>query len=781
VFSKVLFFLFLTSIAYAKNFSVSYDPDYAPFSYGIDKKPYGLFVDIWKLWAKKNHHTLTFVQAKDWDDALLLVKEKKVDFFLGTTPYEKWMQASTSYYKTKTALYFLKSFHKKMHTIGIIGDDYKESLQKKLPHSAIISYTDYAQLLQSLLNHQVDAIYDDALAISYYAIKNKYKHLIKESRIISDVSDVQAIAATHNNIQIFNEGFGKITLEELEKIETEWISDSSMRFYNNANFLKKKEFRYVYDPDWKPFEYKDKMSHVHMGIIADILSLVSSKSGLIFHPVATKTWAESVALLKAHKVDMVSAVPMTPERKKYLNFSKKNIYDYPAVLVANKNKTFAINEDFNDKTIGVVQGNSLGEWIQKRFPQSHFIFFNNVQEGFEALQNNRIDFFGINGVSATYYINVVGFSDCKIYTILNYMFHLKIALLKSVEPEALALIDEALANITQKELSDIYHKWTSVQIKRERNYKLIFSIIAIALFIVLIFLFINKRLNRLVQKRTAELKELNEHLEDKVIQRTQELALINKKMQDNIKYASLIQNAILPHQKEFIEFFKDASIIWEPKDTVGGDIYFFTPLNEEEAFLFVIDCTGHGVSGAFVTMLLKAIEKQLLSLLEHQTLSPADILTYFNHTFKKVLIQENTNANVGFDAGVLYINKATKQLRFAGANISLYYLQETQLHTLKASRHSIGYSASKKDYTFKEHQMSLEEGMQFYITTDGFIDQNGGTKGFPFGKKRFFELLCKNAKRPLDTQKMLFLEALAHYQGDEERNDDITLIALQII
>jgi len=781
MFRKVFLFILLTCILSAKTFLVSYDPDYAPFSYALNHKPYGLFIDIWRLWADKNNYNIKFIEAQNWDDALTLAQEKKVDFFLGTTPHAPWMYGSQSFYKTKTTLYFLKSFNKKMQSIGIIGDDYEQTLHKKLPHCRIVSFQNYNQLLHALLEKKVDTIYDDTLAIAYYAIKNGYKHLIKNSELLVETSDVDAISATQQNVDLFTKGFCKISLHELEKIEKEWISEKEMRFYNNANFLKKKELTYVYDPDWKPFEYKDKMSHKHMGIIADILSLISSKSGLIFHPVATNTWAESVALLKAHKVDMVSAVPVTPERKKYLHFTKKNIYNYPAVLVTNKDKTFAINENFTNKTIGIVKGNSLGQWIEKKYPQAHFILFNNLHDGFEALQNNRINFFGINGVSATYYINVLSFSKCKIYTILDYVFSLKIALLKDVNPEVLALIDEALSQISQKELSDIYHKWTSVQIKREVNYKLIFIIIAVSLLIVIIFLFINKRLNRLVQKRTRQLKELNEHLEEKVQQRTKELALINKKMQDNIKYASLIQNAILPHQKEFTSFFKDAAIIWEPKDTVGGDIYFFTQLNEEEAFLFVIDCTGHGVSGAFVTMLLKAIEKQLLTLLKHKILSPAEILTYFNNTFKKVLIQENSDANVGFDAGILYINKTTKELRFAGANIALYYLQEQQLHTLKANRHSIGYNTSKKDYTFQEHHLSFQEGMQFYITTDGFIDQNGGEKGFPFGKKRFFELLCTNAKHPLHTQKILFLEALAQYQGDEDRNDDITLIALQII
>ncbi len=780
MFFKFFFILFFSSLLVAKSLTVSYDPDYAPFSFSIDKKPYGIFIDIWKLWAKKNNHTIQFVQAKDWDDALKLAKDKRVDYFLGTTSHEAWMHGSKVYYKTKTALYSLKNFQNKIRTIGIIGDDYQDVLQKKLPHIKIVSYENYKQLLEALIHKKVDAIYDDALAITYYAIKNRYKHFIKESDILSEISDVQAISATKENISLFNKGFKKLSAKDLEAIEETWISDKNMRYYNNASFLKKKEFYYVYDPDWKPFEYKDEMSHMHMGIIADLLSLVSSKSGLIFHPVATNSWEESVELLKAHKVSMVSAVPWTKERAKYLNFSKKDIYSYPAVLVSNSKNRLTFNDDFSDVTIGIVKGNSLGQWIQKKYPQAHFVLFKNVKDGFTALQKNKIDFFGINGVTANYYINVMGFSDTHIYTILDYMFHLKIAFLKDVDPEVLALVDAALAKITHKEFSDVYHKWIAVQFKKEVNYKLIFTIIAIALTIISIFIFLNKRLNQLVQKRTEELKDLNENLEQKVEIRTKELAEINKKMYANIEYASLIQNAILPNQEDLQNFFQDYSILWQPKDIVGGDIYFFHQLNDDEALLFVIDCTGHGVSGAFVTMLVKAIEEECLTLFKENKLTPASTLEYFHSSFQKLLIQTDRDVNVGFDAAVIHINKKTKELTFAGANIALYYTEAEKIHRLKPDRHSIGYRKSDKEVYYTQKKISFDESMCFYITTDGYIDQNGGKKGFPFGKNHFKRVLLKHHKEPLEKQQKSFYEAFENYKSSYEQTDDITLIAFRI-
>ncbi len=544
----------------------------------------------------------------------------------------------------------------------------------------------------------------------------------------------------------------------------------------SISLFAKSELSYIYDPDWKPFEYKDKMSHIHMGIVADILGLVSEKSGLKFLPLQTDTWQESVNLLKSGKADMASAVPWTKQRAHYLNFTKNSIYSYPAVLVTNKD--FRIDETFDDKNIVIVKGNSLGEWIQHKFPKAKFTFVKNVEDGFKLLENEDIDFFGINGVSAKYYINVLGYEDSKIYTILDYRFQLKIALLKSIDTKTLNLIDNALSQITKQELRDIYYKWTNVKLKKEINWKVVFYIVVFFVFVILFFVFINKRLNKLVNEKTAQLKSLNETLEKKVQQRTKELESINKKMLDNIKYASLIQNSILPQKNVLDSFFKECEIIWQPRDMIGGDIYLFKKLNEYEAILLVVDCTGHGVSGAFVTMLVKAIEEQLLAVSDNITTSK--LLQDFNNAFKKLLLQEQTNIDVGFDTAVVHVDKNKKQLTFSGAKIPLYFLRDGELCVLKPNRHSVGYVNSDDKYNYKEHKITIFEDDIFYISTDGYTDQNGGNKGFPFGKKRFKQIILENFKKTLAEQKDIFLKSLEKYQQGDERNDDITLVMFKV-
>lgn len=267
-----------------------------------------------------------------------------------------------------------------------------------------------------------------------------------------------------------------------------------------------------------------------------------------------------------------------------------------------------------------------------------------------------------------------------------------------------------------------------------------------------------------------------------------EIEAIHKHTRDSIEYASLIQHAIVPSNNLFEKYFNNYLAIWEPKDIVGGDIYLFEELrHDDECMLMVIDCTGHGVPGAFVTMLVKAIERQVSAIIAtkpNMDVSPAWVLGYFNKTMKSLLQQEDEESisNAGFDGGVLYYNKKENIIKFAGAETPLFYFTaENELKIIKGDRHSIGYKKSDSNYAFKEHIIELQTGMKFYLTTDGYLDQNGGEKGFPFGKKRFKEIIEENHKEPMSVQQDILMDKLKLYQAKEERNDDITVIGVEII
>ena len=137
-------------------------------------------------------------------------------------------------------------------------------------------------------------------------------------------------------------------------------------------------------------------------------------------------------------------------------------------------------------------------------------------------------------------------------------------------------------------------------------------------------------------------------------------------------------------------------------------------------------------------------------------------------------------SNAGFDGGIIYYNKQENIIKFSGAETPLFYVADGELSIIKGSRHSIGYKKSDVNYEFKEHTIEVKKGMQFYLTTDGYLDQNGGEKGFCFGKKRFQKIILDNYQESMADQQELFLHELAKYQGQEERNDDVTVVGFKI-
>ena len=261
---------------------------------------------------------------------------------------------------------------------------------------------------------------------------------------------------------------------------------------------------------------------------------------------------------------------------------------------------------------------------------------------------------------------------------------------------------------------------------------------------------------------------------------------MHKHTRDSIHFASLIQKALVPLDGALDPYFKDNFVIWQPKDIVGGDIYLFETLrNEDECLLMCIDCTGHGVPGAFVTMIVKAIEKEIVSKLRKHPefdISPAKIMEYFNKTMKKLLRQETSDSlsNAGFDGGIIYYNKQNQILKFAGAETPLFYVEDGKVNIIKGNRYSVGYKKCDIGYEYKETILEVKEGMKFYITTDGYLDQNGGNKGFPFGKKRFKKIIEENYIKPMKEQREIFLKEWQEYKGKNEQNDDITVVGLEI-
>ncbi len=249
----------------------------------------------------------------------------------------------------------------------------------------------------------------------------------------------------------------------------------------------------------------------------------------------------------------------------------------------------------------------------------------------------------------------------------------------------------------------------------------------------------------------------------------------NKKIMGSIRYAQIIQSSLLPNPENSRRYLPDSFSIWMPRDIVGGDILFMEPINDS-VVIALMDCTGHGVPGAFMTVIACMSFHQLVRLEGYR--NPAAILKQLNSMVKSSLQQDSksTLSDDGLDAGICRLTPAENRLVFAGARIPLYYTKDNEVITIKGDRHSIGYKKSDIDFDFTSHNVTIENGISFYMTSDGLIQQLGEEKRLPFGTRRFREIIKQHHKKPFETQKQILLKEFDDYKGSNERLDDVTVV-----
>jgi len=305
-------------------------------------------------------------------------------------------------------------------------------------------------------------------------------------------------------------------------------------------------------------------------------------------------------------------------------------------------------------------------------------------------------------------------------------------------------------------------------------------------------------LNLANQKLQESLEKLQKEIEER--ERLEEsLRETNEKIMESIHYAKMIQNALLPNLDKIKTYLPESFFLWMPRDVVGGDIFFAESV-EDGFVIAVIDCTGHGVPGAFLTMIAYTGLRRII--ISEECYDPAQILKRLNTIVKKTLRQdtEDSLSDDGLDAAIVRvqlsgvrsqesevsqqpntnsqtpITNSQQQLTFAGAKLPLLIVHNGEVEIIKGDRQSLGYKRSDLDFNFTTHKVAIEKGISFYMYTDGFADQMGGPGDRRFGSTQFKELLKNVAVKPFDEQRKKLVEAFEAYRGENETQDDVTVV-----
>ncbi len=287
---------------------------------------------------------------------------------------------------------------------------------------------------------------------------------------------------------------------------------------------------------------------------------------------------------------------------------------------------------------------------------------------------------------------------------------------------------------------------------------------------------------------SREIQDYTANLEKQVSIRTEELTLANAELScknqnliDNISYALYLQQAILPEEDFLSSKLTEHFVLWLPKDIVGGDFYWFKEC-EQQLLIAVIDCTGHGVPGALMTMNANALLNRIVDI-EHQH-SPADILNRFDMAMRDVLRKDmdEFQRDDGLDISLCAIDKHSGKITFAGAGMDMFYVDldnpDNILH-VKGDRFGIGYKRQRRSIPFTNKQIESTKVI-VYLTSDGYLDQNGGPLNKRFSRQGFIELLKSVQGQDLSVQRETLRQEIAKYMDIEPQRDDITVVGFRI-
>lgn len=329
---------------------------------------------------------------------------------------------------------------------------------------------------------------------------------------------------------------------------------------------------------------------------------------------------------------------------------------------------------------------------------------------------------------------------------------------------------------TQSELQELAEKEQEARLQAQQT--VIYSGAAGLILLFLLSMFIYKgyndkrKANTLLSTQNDEIQQQKDHIQRQ-----------NENISKSINYAQSIQRALLPSQKNLEQYFDDAFIFFKPRDVVSGDYYWFKPLverdkaydkNVDKFAVSAIDCTGHGVPGAFLSMIGYNLLDEIIEKGIHK---PGRILQELNKGVRRTLRQDETDNRDGMDMALCVWDPVTSTIEFSGAKNPLIYVVNDELFRIRGDKESIGGGIANVETEFTTHTIKIDKPTWVYMFSDGFIDQFGGKDGRKFMIKKFMELIEHIHKLPSNEQREILKITFNEWKRQEyPQVDDVLII-----
>jgi serine phosphatase RsbU (regulator of sigma subunit)/tetratricopeptide (TPR) repeat protein len=332
--------------------------------------------------------------------------------------------------------------------------------------------------------------------------------------------------------------------------------------------------------------------------------------------------------------------------------------------------------------------------------------------------------------------------------------------------------------LVQKEMTFDFEKKEAIAMakheKELENQKVITGAVVAGLVLVVVFavfilisLRVTRKQKEIIEAQKTEVESSKFIIEEK-----------NKDITDSINYAKRIQQAKLPDKKEIASALPQSFVLFKPKDIVSGDFYFFSR-KDQDIFLAAADCTGHGVPGAFMSLIgSERLEDAVL-----QNSDTSEILKQLNRGVKASLRQTDSDVSTrdGMDIALCAVNTKNRIIKYAGANRPLWIIRngQTVMEEIKPTKKAIGGFTEDNQY-FDSHEIKLQQGDTFYICTDGYADQFSGQRGKKLMTKKFKEILIGIQDKSMESQEKHLNDFIEDWKSGTEQVDDILVIGVRI-
>ena len=323
--------------------------------------------------------------------------------------------------------------------------------------------------------------------------------------------------------------------------------------------------------------------------------------------------------------------------------------------------------------------------------------------------------------------------------------------------------------------SYLNNEWSNInelnfQIRAPLYKQFWFYIIIVLAFALLIYLFIVLRIKYF--------KKINLLLKENYADRSKLLSSAYSNIESNIKYAKNIQNAILRNEEDLAKIFPDSFVFARPKESIGGDFFWYSR-KSRKLFVAVADCIGHGVPGAFMSLIGHNLLNQTIN--EIDSFDPPYILEEVSRNFERAIKNTQLDIEINNDMDIAFcrIDKDRKEIIFSGANSTLYFMHDNKLTELKGNKRAIGENNEVITH-FSGSKMKFQAGDIIYMFSNGFADQFGGPENKRFRTTRLKNLLVNVHDLAMNEQQKQIIEAFEKWKGNSEQIDDVLLLGIRL-